>query len=78
MSDKKYPFSCGSQYASWCERNCHVCTKFNEHNSNESCEIDQALLLAEFGDGSVTDEIYTRMNAQAEAYTWDCPEREPK
>jgi hypothetical protein len=76
VSDKKYPFSTGSQYANWAVHNCHECKKFKQNDIENSCDIDQALLKAEFDDGSVSEEIYKRMGAKALNYSWICPEKE--
>lgn len=82
MADSVRPFSCGSQYGDWRDRNCFRCVKSYEHmepkpeNGLGPCEIDNAVGLAYIGSGSVTPEIATRMGySDIGVYGWDCPER---
>ncbi len=77
-----HPFSCGSQHGDWRASNCDRCTKY-AHNPNESkCEIDKAILQAQFGNGTITDEIAQRMGyfdnngKDGFAYVWMCNEVE--
>lgn len=69
------PFWCGAQRAEWQERNCENCCKYDYKNPSK-CNIDNALLVAFFGKGEVSDEIAQRMGYNDNLYTWDCPERE--
>ena len=71
------PFSCGTQFADWIDRNCMRCIKYNPEEATGECEIDDALISAYLGDGEVTEEIAERMGYRSAAnlYTWDCPER---
>lgn len=72
------PFSCGTQYGDWVERNCEVCLLYDREKAG-GCEIDDALGLALFGDGTVSEEIAERMGAtDPRAYSWECPERQPR
>lgn len=77
------PFSCGSQYGDWRDRNCFRCVKSYEHmepkpkDGKGPCEIDNAVGLAYIGSGAVTPDIARRMGyANVGVYGWDCPERE--
>jgi len=77
-----HPFSSGSQHGDWRASNCDRCTKYT-HNPNESkCEIDKAILKAQFGNGTVSDEIAKRMGyydnngKDGFSYVWMCNEVE--
>jgi len=69
------PFSNGSQYADWTERNCVRCGKWDPDKAGD-CEIDLALGLGYLGDGLISAEIADRMGLleNRRSYTWDCPE----
>lgn len=73
-----YPFSNGTQYEDWSSSNCERCTK-GYHNNGEkmACDIENALLVACFGDGSIAPEIRDRMTVQKERYVWPCGEWVP-
>ena len=90
MSDKTHiiPFSCGTQYADWEERNCCHCVKgvFEPEADGiwrPKCDIQEELSRAAFRDGGVPKGIARRMgyvvnNPPATAnfsYSWDCMER---
>lgn len=77
------PFSTGSQFADWEERNCNRCTKSYINNASATegegpCDIDNALTVAYIADGLVLHDIAVRMGWEPgwKNYTWDCPERE--
>ena len=76
------PFSCGSQHGDWRASNCDRCTKYNHDPKLSKCEIDRAILKAQFGDGTVTDEIANRMGYHDNngkdgfSYVWMCNEVE--
>jgi len=73
--NKIRPFSSGSQYSEWTASNCERCTK--AYDRGEYCEIENALLIAFFDDGNVTQEIATRMGINSDSgYCWMCPEVE--
>lgn len=58
-SSRIRPFSNGSEFADWVERNCENCAK---HNLNyPECDIDIALTESYFGDGTISKEIALRM-----------------
>lgn len=84
MGDEQVrPFSNGSQYGDWRDRNCYRCTKSYERMEPKPkdgmgpCAIDNAVGLAYIGSGSVTPEIAKRMGFEGGGvYGWDCPERE--
>lgn len=69
---------CGTQFSDWQERNCFNCRKYDHDSGESTCEIDQALLVAMFGDGTVEDSIARRMGYTDHEghYSWDCPERQ--
>jgi hypothetical protein len=81
------PFHCGTQYADWSDANCGRCTKGADRDNPPArcpCDIEQALLEACFGDGSVSLPIAERMGSleanepgQAPRYCWPCKEWEP-
>jgi hypothetical protein len=78
------PFYCGTMFSDWLAANCERCTKGADPNNPPSplpCDIDQALLMAYFGDGRVSLPIAERMGAvEAVAegrYNWQCKEWEP-
>lgn len=83
MNEKVRPFSTGSQFADWCDRNCSRCVKYEPDGPAAACQIDHALMDAQIGDGSVPPEIAERLgyvediawNDEGFFYTWDCPER---
>lgn len=86
MSAEIYPFSNGSQYGDWRDRNCFRCVKSYESKEPKPidglgpCDIDNALGLAYIGSGKVKSEIGKRMgwDHNKPFYGWDCPERELK
>lgn len=74
------PFSNGSQFADWENRNCDRCRlaprgEFAQYR----CPIQKALGLAYWDSGDVSQKIADRMGYKPEEnrYTWDCPERVP-
>ncbi len=82
MSDRVYPVSCGTQYGDWTDSNCRQCIKGADIDNPPAvcpCDLEQALLVACFDDGTVGVEIGTRMGAVQNkgCYGWECPERQP-
>lgn len=76
------PFSCGSQYCDWTDANCGGCSKAADCDNPPArcpCDIEQALLEACFGDGTVSADIGGRMGLAVHQgrYNWPCPERNP-
>jgi hypothetical protein len=73
----QHPFSTGSQFADWLDRNCERCVKYEPEGAAGACSIDAALLTAQITDGSVPDEIAERLGYEPDKnyYTWYCPER---
>jgi hypothetical protein len=66
----------------WIARNCDRCKLSPRADTDgpikPTCQIEQAIGEAFWNDGSVPDEIGTRMGLDAAgplALTWDCPER---
>lgn len=87
MSGRTRPFSNGSQYMDWCERNCLRCSRHTDapgRMHDVKCDIERALSNAFWDDGSIADDIAERMGAldsrpprqDGFSYTWDCPEFE--
>lgn len=78
---KYYPFSCGTQYVDWTASNCERCKKYKypvEEDTDPPCEIDRALLMGFWGDGSVSREIARRMGyfKNKGKFVWQCSEVE--
>lgn len=73
------PFSTGCQAGDWIASNCNRCKK-SEANTNQNiksnnyCEIESALLTAEYGDGYIPDDIAKRMGYNPKSYVWQCLE----
>jgi len=75
------PFDNGAQADDWAARNCLRCALGYEPCTGDRylCEIERAIDIAAFGDGTVSDVIATRMGYQDDgAINWDCPERQEK
>lgn len=77
---KIYPFSNGTQSVDWDSLNCCRCKKqYDEGMDEVCCELQQALNTAFFDDGSISQEIATRIGYTKGPpfyYVWDCTERE--
>lgn len=76
---KIHPFSTGSQYADWEDKNCFDCWKYRPKRSGgNGCVLSNALAEACIGEGTITQKIADRIgyDPNANDYTWDCPERE--
>jgi hypothetical protein len=80
--DNKQPFTSGTQWADWQNRNCANCAKGAEDFINTerfpACPIYAAIVLAYAGDGTVPAEIAERMAVPERGYTWQCGEFTPK
>lgn len=73
------PFSNGSQFSDWQDRNCHRCRKYDVETFTGECDLDLAIFEAWAGEGTVSAEIGRRMGYPGPlVYSWDCPEREPR
>ena len=58
MTDARIrPFSNGSEYTAWQERNCGKCAKFDPDSLEVACPIDEALLSAYWDDGTISKEM---------------------
>lgn len=74
------PFSNGSQADDWESANCERCTKgYDEAATTFRCDMQEALALAFWDDGTVSLDIATRMGALPDdgppfRYCWQCPE----
>lgn len=75
------PFANGSQLGDWEASNCKRCKK-NRTEDQPICEIDEAISLAYWGDGTVSHEIAQRMGytkpkeGERPEYVWMCGEVE--
>jgi hypothetical protein len=69
------PFDCGMQDTEWVDYNCLDCEKCGE--SPGTCKIDEELIIAACGDGTISAEIADRMGYTANKgkRVWRCPER---
>lgn len=74
MTDQVRPFSNGSEFREWTDRNCHGCARFT---APPSCELERALALGYIGDGTIPLAIAIRLGCDT---TWlgypatPCPE----
>ena len=76
------PFSCGTQFLDWGNRNCCRCDKSAVYDEKRRiagefvCEIEQALSMGALGE-PVPTSLARRCgwDPQRAEYTWDCPER---
>lgn len=63
------PFSNGSEYRYWKERNCETCTKdFDEQTGKSRCELEEAIAFAAFGDGTIPRAIADRIGVVEKPY----------
>lgn len=82
MSELRYyPFSCGTQFMDWKDRNCDRCAKYDYEDFTSSCEIDAAIFTASIEGDGVDATIAQRMgylkadgSERALDLTWKCPE----
>lgn len=81
------PFSCGSQYADWADKNCNCCVKGVDWDApvpDSRCDIERALSLANIRDGTVGADTARRMAlpvlaaGEAPPYGWRCGEWEER
>ncbi len=76
MAEKRIRlFANGSQDADWQRVNCERCTKWGE---DPICDLDEALLVACWNDGTVSAEIARRVgwtDTDPPRYVWPCSER---
>lgn len=80
MSDEAetvIPFSNGTQYMDWTERNCCRCVKGWRESQGYKCDLEIALAKASVFHGRITEAIAKRIGLPGNelALTWDCPER---
>lgn len=71
------PFSNGEQYGCWTTINCDRCAKtYDNENFQFRCKIDEALTVALFDTGDVSEDIAARMGylKHKRNWTWPCPE----
>jgi hypothetical protein len=57
------PFSTGSQYADWTDKNCANCWKAVKSSKRFNCSIEKELGKAYWDNGEIPDEIAARMGA---------------
>ena len=56
------PFSNGSEYGWWLERNCEQCRKYRpELEIGKGCPIEEALCSASVMEGEISEAIWKRM-----------------
>ena len=75
------PFEDGTQDAVWSASNCRRCHKGwreGDKSSRCRCDIEQALLVAYFEDGMISQELAARMTVPNGMYVWKCGEFFPK
>jgi hypothetical protein len=74
------PFSNGSSYIDWQERNCFRCAKYN-HDDPPTCPLDVHLLVAYMGDGMIPVRVVEEFGGDLTS-PWplplDCPKRQLK
>lgn len=80
MADaRRLPFHCGTQGADWDARNCDQCRKRwrEEEGDVWPCDIQKAVFLAYWDDGTVSADIAKRMGLPKDGlvYNWDCTEK---
>lgn len=78
--DQFSPFSNGSEYRYWKERNCERCTKDYDSKTGKShCPLEEAIAQAAAGDGTIPRAIADRIGVVAESYAHlgACKELEP-
>ena len=71
------PFSNGSQFSDWVERNCHDGCLYYNHD-DPACELDIALGLAYLGEGNIPPDIAERLGCNDTALGYpkpECPEK---
>lgn len=71
------PFSNGSEYRDWTERNCRDGCLFFDAEPPK-CELEFALGLAYFGDGTIAPEIARRLGCSTETMGYPaahCPKK---
>jgi len=74
------PFSNGTSYGFWTERNCDNCAKDSYDKPNGYwCPLQEALNLGYVGDGTIPEEIARRlgMEKRGDYPSLRCPEFEP-
>jgi hypothetical protein len=77
--DRVHPFSNGSQFCDWEERNCLRCAKqIGEKAIRYKCVLQKAMHSAYWNDGTISKQEGDRIgfNLEANVYGWECPERE--
>lgn len=82
MSERRRPFSQGTQYLDWQEANCCRCRKYHVKNGEvvaPICELEEALALACIGDGMISGEHAARLGLPENTWSrWKCLEFEPE
>jgi len=79
--ERVQPFSDLTQWIWWESKNCDRCEKSPEDwNEYEPvpCPIENALMTANSGDWTVSEDIARRMGYREGAYFWPCPEFEKR
>ena len=80
------PFSSGTEHLDWQHRNCQRCAKFVDNALTQAeinsgtdwpCPIDYAVTYGAMSDGTISDEIATRVGFEkGDIWFPECPEKE--
>jgi len=84
LRGRRHPFSCGTQYGDWRDRNCDRCSKGQSYDAETDswgpwrCPLERALSEAALGDGTVSRSVARRIGLPWHDgdYSWDCHARE--
>ena len=77
-SQRYHPFSNGTQFLDWEDRNCCRCALYHDGPIDEApCELDRALGDAQMDDGTVSREVADGLGFldNRDRYTWPCKKR---
>ncbi len=75
------PFSNGSEYRAWRDKNCSVCKKKYDYTNpdgspyNPECFAEEEIARACVSSGEINEPTYRFIGLDK---GWDCPHREPK
>jgi hypothetical protein len=73
------PFDSGTQYLDWTNANCCTCAKMADEQASLDempCDIERALVEAQFDAGRIPLEIADRMGRDEGRYIWNCLEHQ--
>lgn len=70
------PFSNGTEFSDWTERNCDRCVRRGPSDTGSECRLERALAVAYFGSGEVTVDVARLINrAGDDRESFVCGER---